>query len=161
VNQLNFGDTLDQDYLSQQFSKEANREYAKTYYTDTTNFFSQGKFEVKTTFASTPLVRIAGTGLSGSVGGIAPPVTSYMYVVGNNGYGSDTAACSNTYSFPTLVYAATNNPAAVTRLFTDSALTTGFNGGYSYWKWGFPYYYSKYASFIDFNGNIGSFYNCP
>jgi hypothetical protein len=162
VNQLTFGDSLDQDYLSQQFSKEANREYAKTYYTDTTNFFSQGKFEVKTTFASTPLVRIAGTGLSGSVGGIAPPpVTSYMYVVGNNGYGSDTAACSNTYSFPTLVYAATNNPASVTQLFTDSNLTTPFNGGYSYWKWGFPYYYSKYSSFIDFNGTIGSFYNCP
>ncbi len=32
------GDTLDQDYISQQFSKEANREYAKTYYTDTQNF---------------------------------------------------------------------------------------------------------------------------
>jgi hypothetical protein len=161
VNQLNFGDTLDQDYLSQQFSKEANREYGKTYYTDTTNFFSQGKFEVKTTFASTPLVRIAGTGLSGSVGGITPPVTSYAYVIGNAGWGSDTAACSNTYYYPTVVYAATNNPAAVTQLFTDSSLTTPFNGGYSYWKWGFPYYYSKYASFIDFNGTIGSFYNCP
>jgi hypothetical protein len=161
VNQLNFGDTLDQDYISQQFSKEANREYSKTYYTDTTNFFSQGKFEVKTTFASTPLIRIAGTGLSGSVGGITPPVTSYTYVIGNAGYGSDTAACANTYSFPTIVYADTNNPAAVTRLFTDSSLTTPFNGGYSYWKWGFPYYYSKYSSFIDFNGNISSFYNCP
>jgi hypothetical protein len=161
VNQLNFGDTLDQDYLSQQFSKEANREYAKTYYTDTTNFFSQGKFEVKTTFASTPLVRIAGTGLSGSVGGITPPVTSYTYVIGNAGWGSDYAACSNTYYYPTVVYAAQSNPILVTQLFTDSNLTTPFNGGYSYWKWGFPYYYSKYSSFIDFNGTIGSFYNCP
>ena len=161
VNQLNFGDTLDQDYLSQQFSKEANREYAKTYYTDTTNFFSQGKFEVKTTFASTPLVRIAGTGLSGSVSGITPPVTSYTYVIGNAGWGSDFAACSNTYYYPTIVYAASNNPATVTQLFTDSNLTIPFNGGYSYWKWGFPYFYSKYSSFIDFNGTIGSFYNCP
>ena len=78
VNELTFGDTLDQDYISQQFSKEANREYGKIYYTDTTNFFSQGKFEVKTTFASDPLLRIPGTGLSGSVSGINPPITQYF-----------------------------------------------------------------------------------
>ena len=83
VNQLNFGDTLDQDYISQQFSKEANREYSKIYYTDTTNFFSQGTFDVKTTFASTPLIRIAGTGLSGSVAGVNPPApTCALYQVG-------------------------------------------------------------------------------
>jgi hypothetical protein len=73
VNKLNFGDTLDGDYISQQFSKEANREYGKSYYIDTTNFFSQGEFNVKTTFASDPLLRIPGTGLSGSVSGITPP----------------------------------------------------------------------------------------
>ena len=67
VNKLNFGDTLDQDYISQQFSKAANREYGKQYYIDTTNFYSQGEFNVKTTFASDPLIRITGTGLSGSV----------------------------------------------------------------------------------------------
>ncbi len=77
VNKLNFGDTLDQDYISQQFSKEANREYGKSYYTDTTNFYSQGSFDVKTTFASAPLSRIAGTGLSGSVSGINPPETKF------------------------------------------------------------------------------------
>jgi hypothetical protein len=69
VNELNFGDALDQDYISQQFSKAANREYGKQYYIDTQNFFSQGKFEVKTTLASSPLIRIAGTGLSGSISG--------------------------------------------------------------------------------------------
>jgi hypothetical protein len=79
VNELNFGDTLDQDYISQQFNKESNREYGKTYYVDTTNFFSQGKFEVKTTFASDPLIRIDGTGLSGSVAGIAPTINCYDY----------------------------------------------------------------------------------
>ena len=66
VNRLNFGDTLDTDYISQQFSKAANREFGKQYYIDTTNFFSQGEFNVKTTFASDPLIRIPGTGLSGS-----------------------------------------------------------------------------------------------
>jgi hypothetical protein len=72
VNELNFGDTLDTDYISQQFSKAANREFGKQYYIDTQNFFSQGKFEVKTTLASTPLIRIAGTGLSGSIEGLNP-----------------------------------------------------------------------------------------
>jgi len=77
VNELNFGDTLDTDYISQQFSKAANREFGKQYYTDTQNFFSQGKFEVKTTLASSPLIKIAGTGLSGSVGGLNPTITQY------------------------------------------------------------------------------------
>jgi hypothetical protein len=86
VNQLNFGDTLDQDYISQQFSKGANREFGKSYYTDTTNFFSQGTLEVKTTFASSPLLQIAGTGLSGSVGGAAPP-TQTQFLVGECRYG--------------------------------------------------------------------------
>jgi hypothetical protein len=66
VNELNFGDTLDQDYISQQFSKAANREYGKQYYIDTQNFFSQGNFEVETTFASSPITYLAGTGVSGS-----------------------------------------------------------------------------------------------
>jgi hypothetical protein len=66
VNELNFGDTLDNDYISQQFSKAANREYGKTYYIDTENFFSQGNFEVKTSFASSPIVYLNGTGVSGS-----------------------------------------------------------------------------------------------
>ena len=80
VNQLNFGDTLDGDFISQQFSKGANREYGKSYYTDINNFYSQGTFEVKTKFASSPLLRIAGTGLSGSVAGINPTPTCYNYV---------------------------------------------------------------------------------
>jgi hypothetical protein len=78
VNELNFGDTLDQDYISQQFSKAANREYGKSYYTDLENFFSQGKFEVKTSVSSTPLLKIAGTGVSGSVAGINPTPTQFQ-----------------------------------------------------------------------------------
>jgi hypothetical protein len=67
VQNLNFGDTLDQDYISQQFAKGANREFGKAYYVDTENFFSQGTFEVKTTLASAPLVYLQGTGVSGSL----------------------------------------------------------------------------------------------
>ena len=66
VNELNFGDTLDLDYVSQQFSKLANRPFGKQFYVDTQNFFSQGKFEVQTTFASAPLLYVSGTGVSGS-----------------------------------------------------------------------------------------------
>jgi hypothetical protein len=95
VNKLNFGDTLDQDYISQQFSKGANREYGKTYYVDTTNFYSQGEFNVKTTFASDPLLRITGTGLSGSVGGITGPITQYSAGVWYFTSSGARAACSS------------------------------------------------------------------
>ncbi len=66
-NELEFGDTLDNDYISQQFSKQENREYAKTYFVDTTNFYSQGQFKVESSFASSPLVYLDGTGVSGSI----------------------------------------------------------------------------------------------
>jgi hypothetical protein len=100
VNELNFGDTLDTDYISQQFSKAANREFGKQYYTDTQNFFSQGKFEVKTTLASSPLIRIAGTGLSGSVEGINPEITQYSAGLQrfSNGF-NPTAVCFNATEF--------------------------------------------------------------
>ena len=68
VNKLEFGDKLDTDYVSQQFYKGANREYGKTYYIDTNNFFSQGEFKVETTFASSPLLLVPGSGISGSNG---------------------------------------------------------------------------------------------
>ena len=104
VNRLNFGDTLDNDYVSQQFNKEANREFGKSYYVDTTNFFSQGEFNVKTTFASSPLLRIAGTGLSGSVAGLTPIITQYQvgYLrISNRPAGSETCSSYTTSPFYT------------------------------------------------------------
>ena len=95
VNKLNFGDTLDTDYISQQFSKAANREYGKQYYVDTTNFYSQGEYNVKTTFASDPLIRIAGTGLSGSVSGIVYPITQYSAGTWQFTSSGARAACSS------------------------------------------------------------------
>ncbi len=148
----NFGENLIKNIL-----------FGKQYYVDQQNFFSQGKFEVKTTLASSPLILLTGTGLSGSVPGVTPPppVTSYSYVIGPSGWGGDLAACSNTYYYPTVVYANTNNPLAVTELYTDSALTVPFDGGYQYWKWGLPYLYTKYSSFIDFAGGVQSTITCP
>ena len=66
VNELQLGDKLDNDYISQQFNKLNNREYGKTYYIDTENFFSQGQYKVESGFASTPITYLAGTGVSGS-----------------------------------------------------------------------------------------------
>ena len=66
VRNVNFGDTLGKDYLAQQFEKETNREFGKIEYVDTQNFFSQGTLDVETTFASSPLRYLPGTGVSGS-----------------------------------------------------------------------------------------------
>jgi len=134
VNELNFGDTLDQDYISQQFSKAANREYGKQYYTDTENFFSQGKFEVKTTLASSPLIQIQGTGISGSVAGVNPPPTAYYWSIGPSGFGSSYQACTDTYYYPGVVYSAEQSPFTVTYFYLDQALTLPFNGGDNFWK---------------------------
>ena len=95
VNKLNFGDSLDTDYISQQFAKQANREYGKQYYTDTTNFYSQGSFDVKTTFGNSPLLRLAGTGVSGSVGGINPPISQYSAGVWHFTSSGALSACSS------------------------------------------------------------------
>jgi hypothetical protein len=70
VQNLNFGDTLDSDYVSLQFAKAANRDFGKQYYVDQDNFFSQGTFEVKTGLASSPIIHLTGTGVSGSYAGL-------------------------------------------------------------------------------------------
>jgi len=123
VNELNFGDVLDQDYVSQQFSKEANREFGKTYYTDLENFFSQGKFEVKTSLASSPLLQIAGTGVSGSVEGLNP--TPSIFFAGEYGVSTSSnprSVCSGNFDY-TGIYSSTGTiePGAV--LYFDSAGT--------------------------------------
>ena len=161
VSELNFGDTLDTDYISQQFNKEANREFGKQYYADTQNFFSQGKFEVKTTLASTQLLQIENTGLSGSVGGLNPtPVIAYAYQIGNQGYNSPSSACYNTYSYPTTVYSSSPTETGVTEFFINEELSIGFNGNYQHWKWYKPGSGDYYTSFIPYAGFVYSTQNC-
>ena len=132
VNELNFGDLLDQDYISQQFSKEANREFGKAYYTDLENFFSQGKFEVKTSVASTQLLQIQGTGVSGSVAGLNPG-SSVMYAgnFGLNLSGNPRSICGSGGGTYTDIWSSTGliEPSAV--LYLDSngtILVTGYSG---------------------------------
>jgi hypothetical protein len=159
VNQLEFGDTLDQDYVSQQFSKAANRPYGQTFYTDTQNYFSQGKLEVKTTFASTPLLQIAGTGLSGSVAGINPtPTNSYFNQVSSTAYSSQTSACNHSGGYYTY-YTAEDTIANVTKVYTDYGLTTPFNGGYQYYRFidnAFTYNWA----FISYDGTLLGYSAC-
>ena len=136
VNKLTFGDTLDTDYVSQQFFKGANREFGKIYYIDTENYFSQGSFDVKTTFASEPLTYVQGTGLSGSVGGFNPPITQYQvgYLkVSRKPAGADTCASLESVPFYT----------------SNGLVTTGLVAYYD------PYGNSPitgYESFIDLYG---------
>jgi len=161
VNELNFGDTLDQDYISQQFSKEANREFGKQYYIDQENFFSQGTYNVKTSVSSTQLLQIANTGVSGSVAGAAPPPPPpiyYTYYI-SPGYGSEYEACVyGSLSYP--VFSAEPYPSIVSQLFNDIYLTSPFQGNYNYYVLGYPYQLTKYAIVVDNNGNVTSNYQC-
>jgi hypothetical protein len=68
VNKLAFGDKQDSDYVSGQFKSKNNRDYGRSFYTDTTNDFSSGEYNVISTFASAPISYLNGTGLSGSLG---------------------------------------------------------------------------------------------
>ena len=89
VQNLSFSDTLDGDYVSQQFSKAASREYGRANYIDTENFYSQGNFDVKTTLASSPLLYLSGTGTSGS--GV---VATAGFRASANAVGGDSSGCT-------------------------------------------------------------------
>ena len=65
MREVEFGDTLDVDFLTQNFKKQNNREFGKSYFRDTQNFFSEGKLEVKTKLGSSPLRYVAGSGTEG------------------------------------------------------------------------------------------------
>jgi hypothetical protein len=152
VNQLNFGDALDQDYVSQQFSKGANREFGKAYYTDTQNYFSQGTLEVKTTFASSPLLQIAGTGLSGSVAGAGGSQNpSFTIPTSLTAYNSALDACNGSPNFVNY-YATTDSIANITTLFTDSQRTIPVNGNFFWYLVQEPSTFNQWAVQISNNG---------
>ena len=68
VKVLQFGDTLGKDFLAQDFEKAQNRDYGTQYYVDNQNFFSQGELKVESTFSTSPLRYLPGTGPTGSIG---------------------------------------------------------------------------------------------
>ena len=142
VNELNYGDTLDGDYLSQQFSKAENREYGKSYYVDTENFFSQGTFEVKSKFASTPLGYLSGTGTSGSAQSsvfqfrsVASATTIDSFsatAVANIKLGTQFLTQASAFVFSTNSTSTVNNPSTgffVTTLELGNVITFEAQGG--------------------------------
>jgi len=165
VNELNFGDTLDQDYISQQFSKAANREFGKSYFTDLENFFSQGKFEVKTAVASTQLLQIAGTGVSGSIAGFNPTIE--VFYAGQYGMSLSTSPrglCSGNFDYVD-VYSTTGGITPGSVLYFDIAGTLPFTGYRSVFDIGSCDWYSidpSTATVIGYVGNCGDFsLPCP
>jgi hypothetical protein len=117
VNELRFGDTLDRDYVSQQFNDLENREFGQTYYIDTENFFSQGELKVQSGFASSPLIYLAGTGTSGS-GAI---ITTNKVSVSDASVGTESIVC--------LGSSYTNDVRRVTATLVDSSGNTQTNFG--------------------------------
>ena len=87
VNKLTFGHKEDNDLLSQNFKKEANRPYGQSFFIDTQNFFSQGEFKVEPADAASPLRYVEGTGLSGSAtAGPTLYALTYQRTTSTNGY---------------------------------------------------------------------------
>lgn len=63
--ELNFGDKLDNDYVSSQFKTANNREFGKEYYIDDENNYSKEALDVKTDIAFSQLVSVQNVGVSG------------------------------------------------------------------------------------------------
>ena len=79
VREVEFGDKLDIDFLSQNFNKSNNREFGKSYFRDTQNFFSEGKLQVESGLSSSPLRYVAGSGITGS---LVNSFTAFYGVIG-------------------------------------------------------------------------------
>jgi len=94
VNKLTFGDKQDSDYISSQFKAKNNRDYGRSFYTDTTNDFSSGEYNVISTFASSPIAYLNGTGLSGSLG-----TTTIDVLVEDDFWTTETYYCNANGSF--------------------------------------------------------------
>ena len=81
MREVEFGDTLDIDFLTQNFKKQNNREFGKSYFRDTQNFFSQGKLEVTTKLGSSPLRYVVGSGTEGFA---VVRLTAFYAVIANS-----------------------------------------------------------------------------
>jgi len=81
VREVEFGDTLDLDFLTQNFKKQNNREFGKSYFRDTQNFFSDGKLQVETGLGVSPLRYVVGSGTEGFA---VVRLTSFYAVIANS-----------------------------------------------------------------------------
>ena len=120
VKNLEFGDTPDIDFLSQNFTKTNNREYGKTYYTDTQNFFSQGELKVETTMSTSPLRYVGGSGVIGT--GALTQGTAYDTYPG----GTAAQACGGLSCFELYHNGTGTLPTVGDRIFMDANMTVPF-----------------------------------
>ena len=129
VNELEFTDTKNDDYLAKFFSEQNNRDFGASYYKDDQNQFSEGKLEVKTTFGVSPLRYVQG---SGTVSGSAAPATGYAkYIAYSN---SAYTLCYGYGGTFTYLYTDSSDPIGYGDvLYTNSSLTIPFTG-YAYVK---------------------------
>ena len=81
VREVEFGDTLDLDFLTQNFKKQNNREFGKSYFRDTQNFFSDGKLQVETGLGVSPLRYVVGSGTEGFA---VVRLTAFYAVIANS-----------------------------------------------------------------------------
>ena len=153
VNELEFTDTKDDDYLAKLFNEQNNRSYGASYYKDDQNQFSEGKLEVKTTFGVSPLRWVEGSGTQS--GSVAPP-TSYSWVMiySNN----KTTLCGGGGSNRTIYTNSSSSPTLFDTLYTDSDLTTPWTGVQ------YAYYYTDSSTIFVLNtttGQIVTQTTCP
>ena len=81
VREVEFGDTLDLDFLTQNFKKQNNREFGKSYFRDTQNFFSDGKLQVETGLGVSPLRYVVGSVTEGFA---VVRLTAFFAVIANS-----------------------------------------------------------------------------
>jgi hypothetical protein len=166
VNRVEFGDKLGNDYIAQQFQKENIREFGKSYFIDSQNFFSQGEFKVETDFESSPLTLVLNSGVSGSVSSFNPSPpgggggVSYGWSVGNQGWFSNETACQNTSFFPTTLWTAEPTISGVTVFYNDYSRTDPYDGGFNYWKLISEFGFQFYSVLITSSGQQISIADC-
>lgn len=94
VNKLSFSDTQDTDYVSTLFQRTYNRTFGQSILIDTGSYFSEGEFNVKTTFAAGPLALIPGSVFTGSAATSLGTCTEYLLTNTDDRGGEDV-----TYSY--------------------------------------------------------------
>lgn len=124
--EVQFGDTLDVDYVAEEFKKLNNREFGKTYYRDNQNFYSQGQLKMESSFSTSPLVYMQGTGLSGSLNLQSGTLIQVGLTDTFDPYNACTLVYTNVY-----IQASRNNFEINDVLYTDQFLTQPLTG-YTY-----------------------------
>lgn len=86
-------------------------------------------------------------------------VASYAYYFDSTSYSNGFDACQF-FVGGIVLYAASSNPASVSRFFTDAGLTTPYTGNGNYYAWS-PDNVTNYVGTVDSSGFTASVSTCP